>query len=103
MRDLAAIVSDLLADIEHSDPVDFGDMPADDDTTRRSVVHALVKFSEGLRLQSISAEAREALALATAARLVLDNLALNYRLLKSTGAPAVSVEQLLARLGVRKD
>jgi len=97
MSDLAAIVSTLLSDLEAADPVDFGDMPANDDETRRLVVTSLVKFHESLAQQGVPAQSREALALATAARLVLENMVLHYRLLKATGASVQSAQEILDR------
>lgn len=102
MSALAPLVSTLLADLEVADPIDFGDMPANDDATRQLVVLSMVKFSDDLTAQGLPPEAREALALAATARVLLDNMSLHYRLLKATGAPAESVDQLLGRLGVRK-
>jgi hypothetical protein len=97
----AELILTLLNDLEQGDPLDFGDMPLSEDAARNVVALSLAKFSEELVAQGVPAELREQLALAVATRVVLDNLALNYKLLVAGGAPDVTAEALLAGIAGR--
>lgn len=85
----------LLLELEQGDPLDLGTLPLDEQQARKLVVLSMEKFSQDLAAAGIAADARETLALATAARLLLDNLKLNYRVLTASGAPAPDVQVLL--------
>jgi hypothetical protein len=95
------LILSLLHELEQGDPLDFGAMSLSEDAARQVVALSLAGFSERLAAEGIPAELREQLALATAARVVLDNLALHYQLLVATGAPATSAEDLLAGIAAR--
>lgn len=95
------LILSLLHELEQGDPLDFGSMSLSEDAARRVVALSLARFSEQLAAEGIPAELREQLALATAARVVLDNLALHYQLLVATGAPATSAQDLLDGIAAR--
>jgi hypothetical protein len=97
----ADLILSLLHELEHGDPLDFGDMPLSEDAARNVVALSLAKFSQDLAADGIPAELREGLALAVATRVVLDNLALNFRLLVAGGVPDVNAESLLAGFASR--
>lgn len=97
----ADTILSLLHELEQGDPLDFGDMPLSEDGARQVVALSLAKFSDDLAADGIPAELREQLALAVATRVVLDNLALNYKLLVAAGAPDVTAESLLAGIAGR--
>ena len=69
----------LLDDIEVEDPVDFGDLPVDEERARSLVVAHLAEMRERLVKHDLSGEAREAVLLATASRVILENLLLHVR------------------------
>lgn len=85
----------LLAELEQGDPLEFGEMPADEQSARRLVALSMAKVSDDLAAQGISAESREALALAIAARVLLDNMRLHYQLLVRQGKPVPDANALL--------
>lgn len=95
------LIMTLLQELEQTDSLDFGDMGVSEESARRVVALSLAKFSEDLAAGGIPPELREHLALATAARVVLDNLVLNYRLLVASGAPDTSADELLANIAAR--
>lgn len=97
----ADTILSLLHELEQGDPLDFGDMPLSEDGARQVVALSLAKFSDDLAADGIPAELREQLALAVATRVVLDNLALNYKLLVAAGTPDVTAESLLAGIAGR--
>lgn len=85
----------LLAELEQGDPLEFGETPVDEADARRLVALSMAKFSDDLAAQGIGAESREALALATAARVLLDNMRLHYQLLVKQGEPTPDANALL--------
>ena len=101
MAHSADVILSLLHELEQGDPLDFGDMPLSEDGARKVVALSLAKFSDELAADGIPPDLREQLALAVATRVVLDNLAINYKLLISSGAPGVTAESLLAGIASR--
>lgn len=91
----------LLAELEQGDPIEFGELPLAEDEARRIVALSMAKFSEDLAREGVESELREALALATAARVLLDNLALHYRLLSRSGSTLPDAAQLLDSIAAR--
>jgi hypothetical protein len=85
----------LLTELEQGDPLDFGDIPLQEESARQLVVLSMAKFSGDLEQEGLPAEAREALALATCARVLLDNLLLNYRVMTQSGTAAPNAHDLL--------
>jgi hypothetical protein len=88
-------ILELLHELEVGDPLDFGNLSISEEDARNLVAVSLSKLSQDLAQQGLSSESREALALATAARLLLDNLTLHYRLLALQGAAPTDAKALL--------
>lgn len=95
MSQLVDDILTLLTDLEEGDPLDFGDVPLDEQDARRLIALSMAQLSEDLREKGISADSREVLALAVATRVMLDNLILNYRLLQQGGGPIPNAQQLI--------
>lgn len=75
----------LMRDVEAEDPIDYADLPYDEEGLRRLVCAQICEISE--QAQILDADARERVLLAVAAKLVLENMVLNLRLLKSEDRP----------------
>ncbi|MBL8473520.1 MAG: hypothetical protein KF778_08425 [Rhodocyclaceae bacterium] len=89
----------LLEEIESDDPVDFGALPVDGHSARSLVAAHLAELRATLVSQRLSGEDREAVLLATASRVILENLQLHVRALYERGEQAsVEFDALLARL-----
>lgn len=80
----------LMRDVEAEDPIDYADLPYDEEALRRLVCTQVCEISE--QAQVLDASARERVLLAVAAKLVLENMVLNLRLLKSEDRPECSEE-----------
>ncbi len=91
----------LLLELEQGDPLELGEVPLDDEKARRTVVLSMAKFSQDLADKGLTAETREALALATAARVLLDNLKLHYQLMVKAGVAPADAQSLLADIAAR--
>ncbi len=90
----------LLDDIEVEDPIDFGDLPVDEERARSLVVTQLAEMRERLVRHDLSGEAREAVLLATASRVILENLLLHVRVcLDHPDSGEDEFAALIARLG----
>lgn len=90
-------LADLIREIEVEDPIDYGDLPYDEDDLRRLVCQQIHEISD--QAEQLGEENRTTVLLAVAAKLVLENLVLNVRLLKSQGLPLdADAAALLRRL-----
>jgi predicted Mrr-cat superfamily restriction endonuclease len=85
----------LIQEVELQDPIDYGDLPFDEDELRTLVARRLCLMMDSM--QNMSDEDRQSSLLASVAKLVLENLVLNVQLLRRDGATD-SAEQLLKRL-----
>jgi hypothetical protein len=87
----------LIREIEVEDPIDYGDLPYDEDDLRRLVCNQIHEISD--RAGELGEENRTTVLLAVAAKLVLENLVLNVRLMQQQGlALDGSAEDLFRRL-----
>lgn len=94
----AAELCELIREIETEDPIDFADLPFDDQALRQQVASDLCNMSG--QMQSLSAEDREITLMAVAARLVLENLVLNIQLLRQHHlATDAEIQALLKNIG----
>ncbi len=88
----------LIREIESEDPIDYGDLPYDEDDLRLLVCNHIREIAD--QAGQLGEENRMTVLLAVAAKLVLENLVLNVRLMRAQGA---SLEEsgaaLLRRLG----
>ena len=72
----------LLLEIESEDPIDYADLPFDEDDLRRLACVNVTELLASDAYQGMGTEDRELMAAATIAKLVLENLVLNARLLR---------------------
>ena len=88
----------LMKEVENEDPIDFGDLPFQEDALRLLVANHLCEMAE--KLENFSVEDRQITLMAVAAKLVLENLVLHVQLLRQHGIPlSQDVANLLRRLG----
>lgn len=91
----------LLEEIEVEDPLDFGNLPVDERMARSLVVTQLAELRENLIRARVCGEDREALLLATASRVILENLLLHVQARSDGRASAKDeCEGLLAKLTI---
>ena len=87
----------LMHEVEQEDPIDFADLPFEEDELRQLVAVHLCDMAGAM--ENFSTEDRLTTLLAVAAKLVLENLVLNVQLLRRHGLPVSdSVDGLLSRL-----
>lgn len=97
-------ILELLKEIEAGAPVDFSACAIDAAAARQLVASHLADLHAHLVRFEARAEAREALLLATTARVMLDNIALQVRAVGTSGVVAGGeLGALLERLGVSGD
>lgn len=89
-----AHLSELLHDVEREDPIDFGDIPCDDDTLRTLVLTSLLEREAEFAAVEPDLQQRLLIYMVSTAKLVLENLVLHIRLRQLQGAP-VDVAALL--------
>lgn len=93
VQELAA----LIREIEHEDPIEYGDLPYDEDDLRLLVCNQIHEISD--QAGQLGEENRTTVLLAVAAKLVLENLVLHVRLMQQQGlALDESAEALFRRL-----
>ncbi|MFZ6751864.1 hypothetical protein ACO0KY_00690 [Undibacterium sp. Dicai25W] len=91
----------LMKEVETEDPIDFADLPFEDDQLRTLIADHLCEMAE--KLDSFSVEDRQLTLLAVAAKLVLENMVLHIRLLRQHGIPlSAEVDNLLQSLRQKK-
>ena len=94
-------LADLIREIEVEDPIDYGDLPYDEDELRRLVCSHICEIAE--QAGQLGEEHRQSMLLAVAAKLVLENLVLNVRLMQAQGeAPTAIGTALFRRLRRRQ-
>ena len=87
----------LMQEVEVADPIDFADLPFNEQELRGLIANHLCEMADAL--ESVSPEDRNLALLAVAAKLVLENLVLHVQLLRRHGLPVGdSVAALLQRL-----
>jgi hypothetical protein len=89
-------LSGLLAELEHDDPVDYGDLPFGEEELRKLVLNTLVDRHLALQSSGLSAGDVNLTYMLTTALLVLENLVLHARLLILQGHQ-VDVKALLSK------
>lgn len=87
----------LIQEVELEDPIDFADLPFEEEDLRALVASHLCEMTA--RMDNFSEEDRQLSLLAVAAKLVLENLVLHMRLLRRDGLPMSGLaEELMRRL-----
>jgi hypothetical protein len=79
------ILQILMKEVENTDPIDFGDLPFEEDDLRELVANHLCEMAE--KLENFSIEDRQITLMAVSAKLVLENLVLHVQLLRQHGIP----------------
>lgn len=91
----------LMHEVEQEDPIDFADLPFKEDELRELVANHLCEMAASM--ENFSTEDKMLTLLAVSAKLVLENLVLNVRLLRRHGEPlGESADSLLKRLRGRE-
>ncbi|WP_325391596.1 hypothetical protein [Undibacterium sp.] len=91
----------MIQEIESEDPIDFADLPFEEETLRALIASRVCDMM--LTLDGLSDEDRQISLLATAAKLVLENLVLHLQLLRTGVLPmSDSSAELLRRLRDKK-
>jgi hypothetical protein len=75
----------LVREVEREDPIDFADLPFEEDELRALAANNLCEMMAAM--DGFADEDRQLALLAVAAKLVLENLVLNLRLLHRDGVP----------------
>ena len=92
----------LMQEVEKEDPIDFADLPFDEQDLRGLIANHLCEMADAM--ENFSEEDRRLTLLAVAAKLVLENLVLHVQLLRQHGVPLnESTEALLSRLRKKPD
>ncbi|KQW90207.1 hypothetical protein ASC94_21000 [Massilia sp. Root418] len=87
----------LMLEVEQEDPIDFADLPFEEQDLRALVASHLVEMADAM--ESFSEEDRRLTLMAVAAKLVLENLVLHIQMLRQHGLPlSESADALLSRL-----
>ena len=76
-------LADLIREIKVEDPIDYGDLPYDEDELRLLVCSHICDIAE--QSAQLGEENRQTMLLAVTAKLVLENLVLNVRLMQAQG------------------
>jgi len=94
-------LEDLMREVEMEDPVDFADLPFDEEALRALVADRLIEMTGAMG--SFTEEDRYLSLLAVSAKLLLENLVLHVQLLRRDGVPLDdNSAALLRRLQGRK-
>ncbi len=97
----SAELAELIRDIEVEDPIDYGDLPYDEADLRLLVCTQIREIAD--HAEQLGEENRQTVLLAVAAKLVLENLVLNVKLMQAQGrAVDESGEALFRRLRGRR-
>ncbi|HEY1148392.1 MAG TPA: hypothetical protein VGF27_07450 [Pseudoduganella sp.] len=87
----------LMQEVEQEDPIDFADLPFQEDELRSLVASHLCEMADAM--DGFTEEDRRLTLLAVAAKLVLENMVLHIQLLRRHGLPLnEQTEALLQRL-----
>lgn len=77
----------LMVEVEKEDPIDYANLPFDDAALRALVCHLIAARSTEMEASGMPVEALLATMWASTAKLVLENMVLNARLLTLQGMP----------------
>lgn len=101
MEHILANLLETLRVIEETDPIDFADLPFDEEALREFALRSVLIRHAQLQQNGMSERDLNEMYLLSTAKLVLENLVLNAKLLVAQGKTAdvsgLGVEQVLAR------
>ncbi|MFZ6656340.1 hypothetical protein [Undibacterium sp. TJN19] len=78
-------LQELMKEVEREDPIDFADLPFEEDQLRAITANHLCDMADAM--ENFSQEDRQVTLLAVAAKLVLENLVLHVQLLRQHDIP----------------
>ncbi|MFZ3000022.1 MAG: hypothetical protein WA071_06820 [Undibacterium umbellatum] len=78
-------LQDLMKEVEREDPIDFADLPFEEDELRAITAKHLCDMADAM--ENFSNEDKQVTLLAVAAKLVLENLVLHVQLLRQHDIP----------------
>ncbi|MCU6432551.1 hypothetical protein LPB67_02005 [Undibacterium sp. Jales W-56] len=94
-------LQELILEVEKEDPIDFADLPIEENVLRSLVADHLCDMAQSL--ENFSEQDRHLTLLAVSAKLVLENLVLHIQLLRQHDVPlSGSADALLRRLRHQK-
>ncbi|PRC90914.1 hypothetical protein [Solimicrobium silvestre] len=94
-------LQELMEEVEREDPIDFADLPFNDQDLRSLISNHVCDMAAAL--ENFSEEDKHLTLLAVAAKLVLENFVLHLRLLTKYGVPVnPDVQALLRELRDKK-
>lgn len=76
-------LQELMKEVEHEDPIDFADLPFEEDDLRLVTANHICQMAA--TLENFTEEDRHLTLLAVAAKLVLENMVLHIRLIRQHG------------------
>jgi hypothetical protein len=85
VTDLVANLLEMMKEGEQTDPIDFAELPFDDDKLREMVLHSVLGHFGTLQREGLSAQDINTVYLISTSKLILENLVLNMRLLIAQG------------------
>lgn len=88
-------LAELIREVELEDPIDFADLPFDEEALRALVAERLCEMTAAM--DSFTDEDRHLSLLAVAAKLLLENLVLHVQLLRRDGVPLSETSEALLR------
>jgi predicted Mrr-cat superfamily restriction endonuclease len=96
-----AQLQELMKEVEKEDPIDFADLPFEEDDLRSLTAGHICQMAEAL--ENFTEEDRHITLLAVAAKLVLENLVLHVQLLRRHDIPlSEDVANLLQKIANKK-
>ena len=101
MSTLKQTVVELMQASELTDPIDFADVPFDEEGLRELATNAVLARYEQMRGEGLSADAINMVFLVSTIHLALENLVLNLRLLSADGSLPNSDEFDISKLLMR--
>ncbi|MES2048674.1 MAG: hypothetical protein V4447_09760 [Pseudomonadota bacterium] len=94
-------LQELMMEVEKEDPIDFADLPFEEDDLRSLTARHICVMAASL--ENFSEEDRHITLLAVAAKLVLENMVLHVQLLRRHGIPlSEEVTTLLQGISKKK-
>ncbi len=88
-------VEDLIREVELEDPIDYADLPFDEEALRALVANRLCEMTAAMK--DFSDQDRYLSLLAVSAKLLLENLVLHVQLLRRDGVPLNETSEALLR------
>jgi hypothetical protein len=81
------LLMQLMVEVEKEDPIDYANLPFDDASLRKLACRLIAERAQAMERAGLSTDALLATMWASTAKLVLENMVLNARLLTLQGMP----------------